>query len=166
MFPAVLHQKPQFFRKVWMCWLWRALALCYGIRCPLICSVTEWNLVREYLYQYEMTVIQSSTQRQMSVTYFVHDHCEREDVRLLATRSIRQNLWRGPSGGVGSRKWGTRCRVRVVSNHSSVKSRDACMIRVIHKDVYLAGCQYSSETILEQPRTPLRSPCITLHEWR
>ena len=80
------------------------------------------------------------------MTYLNHDHCERKNIRLLAICPLVQDLWRSPLWGVASLKCGVLNGIRVVSEHGKAKIRDVCMTRVVHKDVLLAGRQYSSET--------------------
>ena len=93
-----------------------------------------------------MTVGQSYTHGRSSVTYLNHDHCKRKNIRLLAKCSLRQDLRRSPPRGVTSLVRGTLDGIQVLSDCSEAKIRDERITGVVHKDVWLAGCQYSGKT--------------------
>jgi len=73
------------------------------------------------------------------VTYFDHDHRERENVGFLAVCPLLlQDLWRHPPWGVVTLKRGALDRIQVLSDHSEAEIHNARMTRVVHKDVCLA----------------------------
>ena len=80
------------------------------------------------------------------MTHFDHDHRERENVRFLAVCSLVQNLWRSPSWGVTTLTRGALHGIQVLGDHSKPKIYNARSIRVIYKDVWLAGCQHCCKT--------------------
>jgi len=88
----------------------------------------------------------SSTYSRSSVTYLDHDHRERKNVRFLARRPRAQHLWRSPSRGVALLKRGALDGFQVLSYRSEAKIRDACVTRVVHKDIRLVECQHGGET--------------------
>jgi len=72
------------------------------------------------------------------MTYFDHDHRERENIRFLAMFPSLQDLWSSPSRGVavtGSARNG----VQISSDGGEAKIRDSRMTRVIHEDIWLPG---------------------------
>ena len=77
--------------------------------------------------------------------HFDHDHCEREDVRLLAVCPLIQDLWRSPSRGVTTMTRNALLRVQVLSDRRETKIHDARNARAVYKDVRLVECQYGSE---------------------
>ena len=113
-----------------------------------------------------MTVSRSSTRRVLSVAYLDHDHRERENIRFLAIFPLVKNLWRGPSQGEAMLVRSAPYGIQVMSDLGEAEIRDAYMTGVFYKDVRLAGCQCSVKQDSERARTPLRSPCMTLQEWR
>jgi len=54
---------------------------------------------------------------------------------------------------------GVRCGIQISSDSGNAKIRDACMTRVVHKDVRLAKCQHGSEmrsrTTTYPPEVPM-----------
>jgi len=93
-----------------------------------------------------MAVSQSSTHGGSSVTYLDHDHCEGESVRFLAIPPLIQDLRCGPPRGVAMLTRGALHGVQISSYGGEAKISDACTTGVVHKDVSLAGYQYSCET--------------------
>ena len=90
--------------------------------------------------------------------HFDHDHCEREDVRLLAVCPLIQDLWRSPSRGVTTMTRNALLRVQVLSDRRETKIHDARGTGAVYKNVRLVECQYGSEMRSKSLRTPLRSP--------
>jgi hypothetical protein len=126
-----------------MCWPWRAPALGDGQHGHHRRATTERNSASEYLYRYETMVGQSSAHNRSSTAYLNHDHRESENIRFPAMRPLVQDLWRGPPHSVTMLMRGTLYGVWVLSDRSEAKVRETCMIRVVHKDVWLHVCQYS-----------------------
>jgi len=80
------------------------------------------------------------------MTYFDHDHRERENDRFLAAWPfLLQNLRCSPSWGVAVLARGTQYGIQVLGDFSEAKIGDAYATGVIYKDVLLAGRKYSSE---------------------
>jgi hypothetical protein len=52
-----------------------------------------------------------------------------------------QNLWRCPSRGIIGLIWGLPDGFRALSDRSETKICNSCMARLVHKDVWLTGCQ-------------------------
>ena len=80
--------------------------------------------------------------------YLDHDHCEREDVRLLAICSLAQHLWCSPSWGVTTMTRDALLGIQVLSDHRETKIHDArgAGVAVVYKSVRLiVKCQYGSE---------------------
>jgi hypothetical protein len=71
------------------------------------------------------------------MTCLDHDHCERENVRLLAIYSPVQDLRRSPPRGAAMLTRGGLDRIQVLSDRSASEIRDACMTGVVHEDVWL-----------------------------
>ena len=69
--------------------------------------------------------------------YLDNDHRERENVRFLAMCSPCQDLWRSPSRGVAVMTRGARYGIQILGDGSEAEIRDACMTKVIHKDIWL-----------------------------
>ena len=78
------------------------------------------------------------------MTRLDHDHRKSENVRFLTAPPPSQDLWRSPPRGVAAVKRGGRYGIQVLSDGSETKIRDACMTRVVHKDIRLAECQHGS----------------------
>jgi len=79
------------------------------------------------------------------MTHLDHDHREGENVCFLAIIPLPQDLWRGPSRGVAVVTRGGPHGVQVLSDRGEAEIRNSRMTRAVHKDIWLAGCQYSSE---------------------
>ena len=82
------------------------------------------------------------------MAYFNHDHREREHVGFLAVYPFVQDLWRGPSRSVAVQGQGRGAPggIQVSSDRGEAEIGDACVTGVIHKDVWLARCQWGDET--------------------
>ena len=78
------------------------------------------------------------------MTRLDHDHRKSENVRFLTAPPPNQDLRRSPPRGVAAVKRGGRYGIQILSDGSEAKIRDACMTRIVHKDVRLAECQHSS----------------------
>jgi len=78
--------------------------------------------------------------------YLDHDHRKGESVRFLGMFPLVQDLWCGPPCGVTMLTGGALHGVQISSYRSEAEVSDACTTGVVHKDVSLAGCQYSCET--------------------
>ena len=101
------------------------------------------------------------------VSYLDHDHRERENVRFLAVSSLLlQYLWRGPSRGMTLIIRGASDGIQVLGDRSKAKTRDPCMVGVIHEDIRLLRVRTVMKPGTHRSRTPLRSPWTTLREWR
>jgi hypothetical protein len=53
---------------------------------------------------------------------------------------------------------GARYGIQVLSDRSETKIRDSCMTGVVHKDIWLTGCQYGGETRFRTTTYPLEVP--------
>ena len=96
--------------------------------------------------------------------YLDHDRREGEYVSFLAVILFDQHLWRGPPQGEAILIRSAPYGIRVSGDPNVAKTRDGCMT-VFHEDVGLVGCQ-RGVTGSGRSRTTLRSPWITLQEWR
>ena len=96
------------------------------------------------------------------IAYLDHDHRERKHIAFFAVLSISHDLWCSPSQSVTM--LGALYGVRIFSDHCKSKVCDASVTRVIHKDICLIVREYREKWSQWQLHTPLRSPCITLHE--
>jgi len=82
-----------------------------------------------------------------SVPYFDHDHRERENIRFLATGHLFiQDLWRRPLQSVATLMRGELHGTWILSDSGEAKIRDAHTTSGVNKDVWLARCEYGSET--------------------
>ena len=96
-----------------------------------------------------MTKGRSSTHSRSSTTYLNHDHRESENIRFLAVCPLVQDLWRSPPCTVAMEIRDAQCRIQILGDSSEAKIRQTRMAGVIHKDVWLDGCQCGSEARLE-----------------
>jgi hypothetical protein len=135
LFPAALHQCPQFFREGWMRRPWWASALGYGRYSHGRCVVPEWNRTSEYLRRPEATVSQNFARSRLSATHLDHDHRESENVCFLAMSSPIKDFWRSPLHSVTRMGLGTLGGIQVLSDRSEAKICETGMTRVVHKDV-------------------------------
>jgi len=71
------------------------------------------------------------------VTRLNHDHREGEDVGFLAICSLVQDLWRSPSRGMTILTLEAPYGIQAQSDLCEAEVGDACMTRVIHKDIRL-----------------------------
>src|SRR5258708_39709596 len=100
------------------------------------------------------------------MTHLDHDHRKRENVPFPTVFSPTQDLWCSPALSVTTSSCGIPNGVQVLSDCSKAEVRDAHSTRIIHKDVWLSGCQCGCERGSKEVHTPLRSPWITLQECR
>ena len=152
--PAAFHHPPQFGCEGWMCWPWRTPALRYVQYSHGRWFITERNCAGEYLYWYKTTVSQNCTRGRSSMTYLNHDHRKRKNVRLLAKCSLCQDLWRSPSRGVTTSMCGALDGIQVLSDCGEAEVRDERITRVVHKDIWLAGCQCGGKKKTQSSRIP------------
>ena len=102
----------------------------------------------------------------LSVTHLNHNHRERENVRFIAIFPLVPNLRRDPPHREAILNRSTPHRMRVFGDLRETKVRDAYVTRVFHKDVGLVRCKWDMKQDRKRLRTPFRSPCTTLREWR
>jgi len=76
------------------------------------------------------------------MTYLDHDHGKRENVRFHTTFPPKQDLRRGPPRGLTTLMRDGPYGIQVLSYGGEAKIRDACMTRVVHKDVRLVEYQH------------------------
>ena len=100
-------------------------------------------------------------------THLDHDHRERENVGFLAIiSSLHPHLRRDPPHGEAILNRSAPYGVQVFGDLGEAKVRNQYVTGIFHEDVDLVGCQCGMKQDAEQLRTPFRSPCITLREWR
>ena len=78
------------------------------------------------------------------MTYFNHEHRERENVRFLGGPPPLQDFWRGPSREAAILRDDLH-GIHVSKDGSEAEIGDACMARVVHKDVLLTECYCGGE---------------------
>ena len=145
--------------------MWRSPALQYCKNSHRGWNIAKWNCAGEYLYRYKIAVGRGPARGVHTTTYLNYDHRESKDVSLFTIYSPVQNLRRGPSGGVPTLIRYAPRGIRVLGDPSETKVHKTCITGVVHKDIWLAGRQRGGNRGLEL-HTPLRSPWITLQEWR
>ena len=90
-----------------------------------------------------------------SATDLNHDHCEREDIRLLAEcPPIVQDLRCNPPRTVSVLIWNAPDRIQVLSDNGKAAIHDHRMAGAVHKDVRLVGCQYASGKPIKNDGVP------------
>jgi len=89
----------------------------------------------------------NTTSSRLPTTHFDHDHRERENVSLLAARSLLlQDLRCGPSWGMAMLMRGAWHGIQALGNLSEPKIREARTTGVVHEDIRLVMCKYSDGT--------------------
>jgi len=141
-----------------MGWPWWAPASYYGRYDYGRLLVAEGSCASEHLIWPGMTVSQNSTGSGSFSTYLDHDHRERKNVTFLTTCLSVQDLWCSPSQGNAESVRVVPHRTLVSHDRRAAKARNACVARVVDKDVQLIGCQYSGEIRPRTGRTPLIPP--------
>ena len=91
------------------------------------------------------------SQSMSSVTYLDHHHGERENVHFLGVTPLSQNLWRSPPHGEANLIRDSPRGIRVLSDPSEAKIRDAYVIGIFHKDVGLTKHQYGVNEARSNP---------------
>ena len=90
-------------------------------------------------------------QRMSSMTYLNHHHGERENVGFLAVFQLVPNLRRSPPHGEANLIRDGPRGIRVLSDPSEAKIRDAYVIGIFHKDVGLTKHQYGVNEARSNP---------------
>ena len=165
--PAALYQNPQILSESRMCRSRRALALHYCCNSHEPRNTTKRNLASEYLHALiRRTVSHRFTLNKSSMTHLDHDHRKRENVCLLAVFILDQHLWRSPSHGAAILIRSAPYGIWAPGDLREAKIRDVCVAGVFYEDIRLVGYQCVVKQDSRRLRTPLRSLCITLQEWR
>ena len=102
--------------------------------------VVQWNGASEDLCSDESSPLDVNPK---SATDLNHDHCKREDIRLLAEcPPTGKDLRCNPPCTLPILVWSAPCRIQVLSDRGETAIRDQRTTGGVHKDVRLVGYQY------------------------
>jgi len=102
---------------------------------------------------------QTSIHNRQSATYFDHDHCERENIRLLAMCSpLVQDLRCSPSCGMLILIQDVLHRISVVDDRGNAEIRNAGAVRIIYEDIGLARHQDGCAMRVRMVTHPFEAP--------
>ena len=143
--PAVLHQRPQPVCQLVVGRSWWPFASHYRQHSRRGQAIIERNYAGKYLRPHGVAVSTSFCGKSSFVSYFDHDHRERENVCFLAVCSLPvKYLWRSKSNGVVQRT--ARCGIPEFTDRRETEICDSCVTGTIHQDIWLDTCQFGRKT--------------------